>query len=204
MEEIDIFFNKKDFEAAYEAGGKEEPSGFDMLSLNGCKNLFQHLDMKNAKGFLDQGCGTGQVLLYVFLTFLNLRTIYGLEVAKARFDLCKFYCTKLMALPGYEIVKDTTTELIISSKKRLLILSNCSLYDYEYPYDKIDIVLSNINIPFSNLENYEQILRRFTNTQLVIYDLPPGLKDNENLEQIRVESIASSNEINHPLYLFRY
>ena len=102
--------------------------GFNTISLPVWEKLSKQLNLDTAKGFLDQGCGTGQILLYSFLMFPNLKNVYGIELSKIRFEMCRNYFSKL----NYKTQKNTDREFVISDGDRNLYLTNCSMYEYEY------------------------------------------------------------------------
>lgn len=207
---MDIFlriFNETEYKNSYKKGlyvtkNKEHNIGFGIVTIDSCNDLFLKMKLAQCSGFLDQGCGTGQVVLYAFLMFINLKNVYGIELLKVRYDICKEYITKLcIFFPDiYKLVKNTDCEFIIEDitpegpqTNRRLIISNCSLYCH-YDYNKIDSILSNVCIYKHNIEKYKNIFKLFKLKSLFTFEFIGTPDEIINIKLIR--------EPRHKLYLY--
>lgn len=209
---MDTFLNiygGREYERAYRKGrplnlhelrianssSKTDNFGFDVIDLSGCEKLFNLLNLKESKSFLDQGSGTGQVILYAFLNYPNLSHVYGIELIKSRYDTSKEYLAKLPS--EYKIV-EANDKFMIEHKGRKLILMLGSMYDFRALHH-IDVILSNVCVRPHNMPKYTNMLESFhavgVKPRIATYVLV-----NEESTQVCIPTVINRK---HKLWIFK-
>lgn len=112
---------------------------------------FQHLDAQNASVLMDLGSGTGKLALQAFISFPNLKDVYGVELCQPRYLIGETALLRFVSLypEDYVLVcwvKGSIISISSTKSRRQLTLQHGNLLDVS-TISKADIVILETDLP---------------------------------------------------------